>query len=574
MAHPTNRSQSSSPETPVSKQPLKKSSATSSPLTSVVIWTGRLLLIILVTLAPWLIGSVSYAAKFWLSCLAALGQWFAFLYLLRAKKNECYLPCLAIPVLLGLLFLYGQNLVLPDALANVFAKHQSHLYSEYTATVEGEMVDDSLGLVQPSPTRITMDRDGVDEAFQLLVVALMAVLMGALFFQSSQTSFLFPLLISLNGFAISFFGIVQKIKFDGKLFWWIERTQGGIPFGPFINRNNAGGFLLICFGCSLYLIYRAFLKKSSHDKTLYHRPEPLAASWMTRSTQAALRFLADLNGLKLAGFFLSLAIFTGIVATLSRGATVGLVIGIVITGLWMGIAKKGKFIAGLSTFFGISAVGLIVWMGFGSEYTDRMDTLFEANLVEEDDRLAHWGETAPAIWDYLPLGSGVGSYRHVHRSYRSGIEESVFYYAENQYFQTLVEAGPLGLLLLLLAIATILFCVQLLIMVGQSPRSLSVAVLGCFVISSQCIVAIFDFGVMDPRQRDIDGGRMRIRGGASPSAGRASRDPSFLSGGCASLVGFAARLRDCCSGITGRLCLLPAVSSRNLLWSQSRTGNL
>src|SRR5260370_23873626 len=45
------------------------------------------------------------------------------------------------------------------------------------------------------------------------------------------------------GFLICIFGILQHLTFNGKLYWIREMHYGGIPFGPYVNRNHFAGFV-------------------------------------------------------------------------------------------------------------------------------------------------------------------------------------------------------------------------------------------------------------------------------------------------------------------------------------------
>src|SRR6266705_352315 len=45
------------------------------------------------------------------------------------------------------------------------------------------------------------------------------------------------------GFLASIFGILQHLTFNGKLYWFREMRYGGIPFGPYANRNHFAGFV-------------------------------------------------------------------------------------------------------------------------------------------------------------------------------------------------------------------------------------------------------------------------------------------------------------------------------------------
>src|SRR5712692_7573334 len=45
------------------------------------------------------------------------------------------------------------------------------------------------------------------------------------------------------GFLVSVFGILQHLTFNGKLYWFREMHYGGMPFGPYANRNHFAGFV-------------------------------------------------------------------------------------------------------------------------------------------------------------------------------------------------------------------------------------------------------------------------------------------------------------------------------------------
>jgi hypothetical protein len=43
-------------------------------------------------------------------------------------------------------------------------------------------------------------------------------------------------------FLVSIFAILQHLTSNGKLYWVREIRYGGIPFGPYVNRNHFAGF--------------------------------------------------------------------------------------------------------------------------------------------------------------------------------------------------------------------------------------------------------------------------------------------------------------------------------------------
>ena len=77
---------------------------------------------------------------------------------------------------------------------------------------------------------------------QLLVTYLIVLfLMAQVFSQSSHWRGFVWFLMTL-GFAISIFGILQHLTFNGKLYWFRVMRYGGLPFGPYVNRNHFAGF--------------------------------------------------------------------------------------------------------------------------------------------------------------------------------------------------------------------------------------------------------------------------------------------------------------------------------------------
>ncbi|MCP4476457.1 MAG: hypothetical protein GY818_00010, partial [Planctomycetaceae bacterium] len=147
--------------------------------------------------------------------------------------------------------------------------------------------------------------------------------------------------------------------------------------------------------------------------------------------------------------------------------------------------------------FGI--VFLVRFIGVENDVRQELSTLNEVNLVETEARVAHWKENATSIEQFAPFGSGVGTYLNVHRMNRQGLEQRVWHFAENQYFQTLLEAGIVGLILLFTAL--ILLCSAWYRIAFRSTDQKSqacITILGAFLIPSQIIAATFDFGLFIP----------------------------------------------------------------------------
>ena len=61
--------------------------------------------------------------------------------------------------------------------------------------------------------------------------------------------------LGICGAAMYFFGLVQRLSWNGKFYWIFEPMNGGVQsFGPFVNRNNAGGLLNLCLAAGIGLL--------------------------------------------------------------------------------------------------------------------------------------------------------------------------------------------------------------------------------------------------------------------------------------------------------------------------------
>src|SRR5262249_38760145 len=87
--------------------------------------------------------------------------------------------------------------------------------------------------------------------FQLLIADVILVFLAAQAFRTLQDwrgFFWFGMLLA---FFIAGFGILQHLTFNGKLYWFREMRYGGIPFGPYVNRNHFAGFAELAIPISL-----------------------------------------------------------------------------------------------------------------------------------------------------------------------------------------------------------------------------------------------------------------------------------------------------------------------------------
>ncbi len=449
-------------------------------------WTGRVAILAAVVLAPWLIGSVKSSSLWLLAVLASVATASWWLELAIARPRQHVMPWLIAFVLAGALLGWIQTLPLPAGLASVLTGRQHEIYSEWSAAAILDPV--------PPPTRISIDPDATWRLVLLLAIG--GAMMGAasgLFRRRSDMVTLMTAL-AINGAALTLFGLLQQLTWNDRLFWRIELTGGGVPFASFVNRNNAAGFLLICFAAACGLVNHLWIANSGRGTDLIiSREIPV---WRQISTWLNM-LLAELTYAKLAALILAGITATGVIATLSRGGVIALLGACMATTMFYGMARRPKGSALLIFPLMLAVIALVAWVGFydqlATRFTDR-DILLVTPIEEDTGRLRTWSETLGAFPQMGWLGAGLGGYPGVHRIYSTLLETVLFEHAENQFVQAIVDAGLPGIMLLLGAVFLGVWYALFLMYRASSGATVALGTMATMLVFGQVIASCFDFG--------------------------------------------------------------------------------
>jgi len=340
-----------------------------------------------------------------------------------------------------------------------------------------------------------MDVESTLGQIRLIVISLAAMLLGCRYFQTTRDITVLLSACTINGSALAFFGLVQKLtSAAGTIFWTVKLHVGGTPFGPFVNRNNGAGYLLLCLACALGLCALVMgERKTAGPVQMVSKEMPF---WRQFNFHL-LFFIAELTATKIAVLISIVLISSGIVGSLSRGGVVALLIGGMFTLGMYGVARRPKY----SGFILLPLIGFVLaltsWLNLSDQLLKRIERTDIATFSTEE-RLSTWTDTWPAVEQMGWFGSGLGSYASVHRLYRSDNETKTFDYAENQFFQGLVEAGWPGLLLFCFAWWLLYHYSSLCLTKGSSPSTIAVGVTGIFLVTAQIPSSFVDFGLYMP----------------------------------------------------------------------------
>ena len=251
-------------------------------------------------------------------------------------------------------------------------------------------------------------------AFLTKIEVLKLSAMGILLFLAIQAfeslehwrSFVWFLLVS--GFLVSGLGILQYFTFNGKLYWFRELRYGGIPFGPYVNRNHFAGLmeLIVPAGLSVFVL-RAFERERM----------PLVAVLMLLPVGAL--FLAASRG-GLVAFFLEVGLILILSFLLRRG--------------------RGEIAGGALVL--LLAGALVAWLGVGPAL-ERFSTYRQLE-VTESRRVEMTKDTWRMFLAHPVFGTGLGTLEEAFPRYETVYDGLVINHAHNDYVEALAETGLIG----------------------------------------------------------------------------------------------------------------------------------
>ena len=458
-----------------------------------------LLLVATVVASPWMIGGNYPFTRTALLAAAALVLVGLVMFLLKAREATTFdergldgvftlqvlhIPKVAYVFLLGIAFVIfqasgvGQQSTPVDLSADVSADSITAVSSEIAVLPSS---------VNPAATRKHL----VD-----LVLATSFFLLAANLLTDRRSITWMLVAIAAVGVCLSVFGIVQDLSFSGRIYGVYELLYGGDPFGPFVNGNNAAGYLLITLSASLFFVAsQMFAWSRKQDKYNKVQHGLVTGDWSEPKKsifRSLLECIAFLQPKHL--YFLSMLalIIAGILMTLSRGGMVSLVVLLFV--VFALIARTNwKFSLALVILILVGGVSLVLYVDRSTDVAGEIETL--ANVASAGElRMLHWNDALNFASENILWGVGSGTYRYVSPSFQTFHYPRVFAHAESVYVETLVEMGIFGIALLLLAFVMLFYyCLVLLKRDSAFDRSLGIVGLGCLM--SQAAIAFLDFGL-------------------------------------------------------------------------------
>lgn len=329
--------------------------------------------------------------------------------------------------------------------------------------------------VPPAPESLPLDRlrlPTISQDPQATREAIAKLLALAIYFtaalhvlRSSRRRQLSLRILAGFGFAVSLFAIVQKLTYNGKMYWFRPVSIYIAPYGPFGNYNHFAGMAELLF------------------------PLPFAWLLFTRSKlDERIFFSLATVMLAAAGIF-----------SLSRGGMISMIVqfmalgSVLIHGRIKGPdrAERGKLPL-LPVLIVIAVLLVSVWIGY-EPLVKRFGTIQQgAGEYSVVTRVEFWRASWRMFLDHPLTGVGLGAFPAVYPSYgSSSSRHERLEQAHNDYLQLLTDAGIVGGAIGLLFLALLFRCWRQQWRSGPSMRSVdrattiggTVAVLGILVHS-------------------------------------------------------------------------------------------
>jgi O-antigen ligase len=244
--------------------------------------------------------------------------------------------------------------------------------------------------------------------FTLLLADVLVVFVAVQAFRTLEDWRGFVWFVMIFGFLVSVFGILQHLTFNGKLYWFREMHYGGIPFGPYVNRNHFAGFAELFIPIALV---------------------PLMLGKVRRER------------LIIVGLFAVVSIGSLFLAA-SRGGTISFLVEVLVIVVWMILRRTGKkqLLAGAAVL--LAVVLMVSWLGV-KEITERfssMKTLEVASGKRASMRLDTWR----IFLDHPLIGTGLGTLEIVFPPYDTLYDGRIVNHSHNDYLEALAETGIAG----------------------------------------------------------------------------------------------------------------------------------
>jgi O-antigen ligase len=210
------------------------------------------------------------------------------------------------------------------------------------------------------------------------------------------------------GFLVSLFGILQHLTFNGKLYWVREMRYGGIPFGPYANRNHFAGFVELLLPLALVPLVLGRVRRERWPVVGLFAILPIGALFLSASR----------------GGIISLAVELGLLALVMFGRRI-----------------MGKTLLSAGAIL-LLALLMVSWLGV-NQILQRFSSMQSLEMTG-GKRASMRHDTWQLFLDHPLTGTGLGTLQIVFPPYETLYDGKIVNHTHNDYLEALAETGLAG----------------------------------------------------------------------------------------------------------------------------------
>ena len=243
---------------------------------------------------------------------------------------------------------------------------------------------------------------------QLMLSLLILAFLTAQAFRTLADWRAFAWFLMIFAFMVAGFGILQHLTFNGKLYWFRELKYGGIPFGPYANRNHFAGFVELVLPMSLV---------------------PLLLGRVRRERLAIVGMLAIIP-------------LSALLLSASRGGIISLGAELAFLALMMILRRTaGRHLVAGGVVLLLACL-TVAWLGV-NQILSRFSSL-QTLEVTQDKRASMRHGTWRIFLDHPLMGTGLGTLQQVYPPYETLYDGKIVNHTHNDYLEALATTGILG----------------------------------------------------------------------------------------------------------------------------------
>jgi O-antigen ligase len=256
---------------------------------------------------------------------------------------------------------------------------------------------------------------------RLLLIDILLLFLASQAFQTLEDWRGFIWFVMGFGFVVCLFGILQHLTFNGKLYWFREMHYGGIPFGPYVNRNHFAGFAELVIPVSLVPLVLGKVRRERWILVSLFAVVPIGALFLSASRGGAVSF--------------------------------GVELGVLV--LWLLLSRTaGKHLLSAGAVL-LLAFLMVSWLGV-QQLVARFSSL-QSLEVTAGKRASMRKDTWHIFLDHPWMGTGLGTLQTVFPAYETLYDGKIVNHSHNDYLEGLAETGIAGGLCCLWFLGILLF---------------------------------------------------------------------------------------------------------------------